>query len=823
MENILRSFLLLIFATMFFSTGHAQVQLQWQEVFANTGATSIGINPLDNNVVYVQRAGFFHVSQDRGETWQQRGTIFSFGDRSIVVNPADTSLILIYTGNGIWRTTDGGWNWSQVLLNVSMNGESMEFHPTDPNKVFFAEFFSGNFYVSENAGQTWAIRGNINQRFVCSMSVSPFNPNIILAGGGNTSIMRSTDEGFTWQEVRPGNLFFSEVPKIVWDNDDPNVAYASVQLDPTYSFTKSTDAGASWFEPGLFSVFTWGLDIDPVTGDLYLGSFHDESNRAIFKSYDDGNSWQRVGGIPNPFTWMLKAGNNGSVYSLSLAQTFGIGGVYRVDTPTELGKISGVISDSANGIPLEFAKITVPETGDEISIGNPQGNYTVALLPGTYTLVVTVGIIEKTISNVIVTAGETTNLNIELPLEIQFLPLSGFVHDAGNQPMPAAVTLFGAQNGVVPLILTDTTDASGNFIFEDLSTINRYDSLVVVPFTKPYVPASITSISLPADLDIELDLAAVLLVDASGPGDFQTTRYDVAFNNLGVTWSKWLATVDGETIPPDIVSKVKTNTVVWWTRNVDGIVSEEMLSSLAAIIDVGYNLYISGPNVVQQNASTPLFTDKLRIGYAGDYSTDTFVTGFPGNVIGDNIQFQVSPNFQPSNDVLILNNPTAEAAFHYGMSATMETAAANIDDTGNGGKAVVFGFEASLGTSLSKVFLPVMNRVLTYFDANVVGIEDNVQPIIPQTTELFQNFPNPFNPSTIIEYHLITSTVVELDIYNSLGQKVRELLKKNQPAGQHFIVWDGKNDFGQAVASGIYIYQLKAGNFVDSRKMILMR
>ncbi len=824
MGNVLRSLALLIFAAAMLSTGHAQVQLQWQEVFANTGALAIGINPLDNNVIYVQRNGFFHASQDGGQTWQQRGAMPNFEDRNIEISAADTSLILMYAAGSIWRTTNGGWNWAPVLNNVSMDGESIEFHPNDPNKVYYADFSSGNFYVSTDAGLNWAIRANIGQRFICAMSVNPFNPNIILAGGGNTSIMRSTDEGFTWQEVRSRNPYFSEVPKIVWDPNDQNVAYASIYLDQTFSFAKTTDAGASWSETGLFGVFTWGIDIDPVTGDLYLGSFHNEANRAIFKSYDSGDSWQRIGDIPNSFTWMLKAANNGSIYSLSLAQTFGVGGVYRMDASSDLGTVTGVVTDFANGVPLEFTKIIVQETGDEISIGNPQGSYTMALMPGSYTFKIIVGLIEKTISNVTVSAGATTNLNIELPLDIQLFPVTGFVHDADNQPLPAQVTLFVSENGAIPKTLIDTTDASGNFSFENLSTINRYDSIIVVPFTKPYVPSTVKPISLPSSLDIELDLAAVLLVDASGPTDFQTTRYDITFNTLGVSWSKWLAKVDGETIPMDIVSKVKTKTVIWWTRSFAGTVSTQMLNSLSAIIDAGYNVYISGPNVVQQNAANPLFSSKLRIGYARDYSNDTFVTGFPGNAIGDNTQFQLNPNFQPSNDVLSLSNPTAEPAFHYGVSATTEVAAANIDDTGNGGKAVVFGFEANLGTFLFSVFIPIMDKILTYLDANIVGIEDDdPQPLLPQTHDLFQNYPNPFNPSTTIRYQLASATVVEVDVYNSLGQKVRELIKKNQPAGQHSIEWDGKNDFGQAVASGVYIYQLKAGNFVDSRKMILMR
>ena len=168
------------------STAQAQVDLQWEEIFPNTAALSIGINPLENDVIYVQRDGSFWVSQDAGNTWQQRGNLPNLEDRNIVVNPADTSQIIMYAAGSLWRTSNGGWNWAPVLNNVSMDGESIEYHPSDPSQIFFADFRSGNLYHSGNGGLTWGIRANIGQRFICAMSISPHNPDIMVAGGGNT-------------------------------------------------------------------------------------------------------------------------------------------------------------------------------------------------------------------------------------------------------------------------------------------------------------------------------------------------------------------------------------------------------------------------------------------------------------------------------------------------------------------------------------------------------------------------------------------------------------------------------------------------------------
>ncbi len=89
--------------------------------------------------------------------------------------------------------------------------------------------------------------------------------------------------------------------------------------------------------------------------------------------------------------------------------------------------------------------------------------------------------------------------------------------------------------------------------------------------------------------------------------------------------------------------------------------------------------------------------------------------------------------------------------------------------------------------------------------------------------ELFQNYPNPFNPATTISYQLPVSTEVELTIYNLLGQQTRTLVSSKQPAGAYQLEWDGRDNAGSEVASGIYVYRLKTDDFTRSRKMLLLR
>ena len=97
------------------------------------------------------------------------------------------------------------------------------------------------------------------------------------------------------------------------------------------------------------------------------------------------------------------------------------------------------------------------------------------------------------------------------------------------------------------------------------------------------------------------------------------------------------------------------------------------------------------------------------------------------------------------------------------------------------------------------------------------------QEVIPQGYILHQNYPNPFNPRTRISYALLHSSQIELEIYNLRGDVVKTLYNGNQTMGHHFVEWDGTNNLGEKVATGIYFYKLTANNFVETKKMIYSR
>jgi len=100
---------------------------------------------------------------------------------------------------------------------------------------------------------------------------------------------------------------------------------------------------------------------------------------------------------------------------------------------------------------------------------------------------------------------------------------------------------------------------------------------------------------------------------------------------------------------------------------------------------------------------------------------------------------------------------------------------------------------------------------------------DPKESTAPANCSLFQNYPNPGNPSTTITFTLPRTTHVTLEIYNLLGQRVRTLVDGAIDAGSHTVVWDGRDEFGKIVPTGIYLYRLQSADFVRVRKLVLVR
>jgi len=128
-------------------------------------------------------------------------------------------------------------------------------------------------------------------------------------------------------------------------------------------------------------------------------------------------------------------------------------------------------------------------------------------------------------------------------------------------------------------------------------------------------------------------------------------------------------------------------------------------------------------------------------------------------------------------------------------------------------------------------------RVYLYDSEGVMGYDSSDQPFrilsptgvdvaesgVPKAHALFQNVPNPFNPTTWIKFELPLASRTVLEVFAVDGRRVRTLMNQPLAAGRYRVVWDGRNDKSGPVASGIYFYRIRAGSYVSSKRMLLLK
>tara|TARA_B100000575_G_C22928243_1_gene538056 strand:- start:157 stop:609 length:453 start_codon:yes stop_codon:yes gene_type:complete len=120
-------------------------------------------------------------------------------------------------------------------------------------------------------------------------------------------------------------------------------------------------------------------------------------------------------------------------------------------------------------------------------------------------------------------------------------------------------------------------------------------------------------------------------------------------------------------------------------------------------------------------------------------------------------------------------------------------------------------------------------------DGFIVGSNDNMpnylvvgtlsidEDLVPDVFTLHQNYPNPFNPTTQIQYDLPKDQFVIITIFDVMGRKIRSLKNTNQTAGYHTIRWDARNDMGEGISAGVYIITIQTGEFLATKKMVLLK
>jgi hypothetical protein len=216
------------------------------------------------------------------------------------------------------------------------------------------------------------------------------------------------------------------------------------------------------------------------------------------------------------------------------------------------------------------------------------------------------------------------------------------------------------------------------------------------------------------------------------------------------------------------------------------------------------NFWANWNNTQANKIRTPMFMNEPTIAMFADDAKYPFLVE-SGNVDKD-------PGFHPSIDANVLNGTTGNDIGFLKYFEQVRTGTAATD---------VWGF-AITQVSDAADWQPAWP--LPEASLLVTGVDDNEHAgSLPENFALLQNYPNPFNPTTSITYKIARVADVKLSIYNLHGQKLRTLVDERRAVGSYTVEWDGKDQLGKAVASGVYFYRLEAGEFLQTRKMLFVK
>lgn len=703
----------------------------------------------------------------KDDFWQQAEELWGGRIDGIAIHAGN---IFAIRSSNVYLSTDGGDNWAGVAGSGILNINCLAINPA--GHLYLGVTHRGVWWTTNN-GITW-LNNQITHNPHTGLGATIFAMGINSQGHIFTHSFRSFDGGVSWQAINPPSLItafaFGTANKIFGGT------YGGVYL--------STDNGVSWIarNAGIENIAVSALAID-AGGHLYAGSAGD----GIFYSPDDGLSWTpRSVGLGSLNVTSVKIAPNGDVYAGTGNQ-----GVYRSgDQGLTWAAVNGDLPD------LRVRTIAI-DANSELYIGTDAG-----------------GIFKSTDAGA-TWAAKNRHINVEnLNAALSVNGNDFFLATGGSGIFHSPDGRGGwsvKSNGLANLYVTALATANGGEIFAGTSA---------GVFRSPDAGEN----WFPANGGIENENIAQIETVPSGRlyalANLQTLGKLFYSDDNGTNW---------EQIP---------------VGNNDIFIRSLAASSQGHIFLSAFDFFLNGLVLVSHDGGAT-WSDTALTSFNSDNflaidNSDRLYAVFNGEEFFSSDDAGATWNtINPAG--LPANSRVNRMAFGSGNSIYAATLSRGIfysQDGGSNWAAKNEGLPATNG------FYPFFNFLYinpdgvvfagTYHDGLFIG-EDAPTSVTapgpaPAQFSLLQNYPNPFNPTTSIDYQLPQASLVKLEIYNALGQKVRTLVNATLQPGRYTAVWDARNDAGALVGSGIYIYRLqastpsgKAGGFTKVQKMILMK
>lgn len=760
---------------------------------ANTAPTTIyaGVGHLSQSAVWR--------STDAGSNWSEVRSVSGMGRIELAVSQSSPGTVYAsmlnlstYGVGNISKSTNSGTSWTNVTVpGPSFSGADnyagqqgwydniLAVHPTNSNTVFAGGI---DLWMTTNGGSSWTQKTNwysqtgappyVHADFH-DVTFDPQNSNTVFVGNDG-GIYRSTNGGTSWTALN-NDLF---VTQFYYGAVDPSSSkyYGGTQDNGTIRSLGST----SWTE--IFGGDGGATEVDYVNpNNIYI----EYVNFAFFKSTNGGVSFVRsMNGIPKG------SGDYDGTTDRTLfitpfimdpnSPTTIVGGTYRVwRTINGASSWTSISSDlTGDGSGASGAKISTlaiaKGNSDVIYVGCTNGRVQVTTNAGSQWNLRNSGLPNATCSRI---AIHPTNSSVA------YAVYSGFTSGAK---------------------VYKTTNAG-------TSWTNISNNLPNIPVSCIYInPANTSHLVIGTDLGVftssndggswsadNSGLANVVVADL----DYRSSDNKIFASTHGR--GMFAADLSGGGSGGNILQLVYddgTPTSGYYWPNAGQASANRITPTVANSKVLSMSIYILGTNSGTSASYIPLFLRRNGSAPGTPYSTlsNKTASSVPGwdETVLSGLNVTVSEDFYVGIQYDGTNRPT------YGFDPVNNGRAWDNDGTGWSAWNETYFMRATIQTPTTDV---------------------EIETTVPKEFSLMNNWPNPFNPTTSFRYSLPKEEIVVVKIFDIQGRVVATLVDNLQAPGTYKVTWNGKNDSGQQVASGTYIYQFRANNFVETKKMILLR
>ncbi len=781
-------------------------------------------DPFNANILYIACDGGVYRSTDFGDSYVNigyglqtaqfyNGFSSSSSDSNLALGGLQDNGLVVYRGTPDWQNIsmgDGCWTAANPLNDVELYAESQYNNIRKSTN-------RGNSFSSATSG----LYGDA--AFVAPYAVAPSNPSILYSG--RQSVFKTYDAANSWQVTGGGALLDGNyILSMAISPRDPDKVYvgtAPTRGIPAHIF-RTTDGGDTWFNVtgALPDRYPMDIAVDPRDYKTAFVVYGGYGSGHVYKTTDGGDTWQDVSGaLPDVPTLSV------TIDPINSAHVY-------------IGNDLGVYASTNAGDSWEVYNNGLPEAVMAMDLN--------ALSPNRKLRVATHG-----------------NGAYQRPL--LFKPAVYLVYSLNTIPnvvlVDVALTFSATAFNIGTEMQSDTstvqlriTDETGNEVYSNLQTVVNLDSKESqsIAFEGSFSPENpgdyfLEFIRFATAQQPEQDTTRQMIRAISGTTIAQAVvkKEYCAYQEIsgGTTLNFGDDDYSAVVLPFPFeydgyaYDKVQICTNGWLEFGAGANGTERGLSTSQQIGSIGANENGRLATTAHpKKALGPWWEDlntsgggQLRYATTGTAPNRMFIVQWKNMRAYYSDATTTRLNFQ-----VRLYESTNRIEYHYGPVVLGTFSGADL--------GAMIGFKDHLGgdyhyydiyaggTGLAGDIVTDLSPLRDWPGPDSCFViytgpssVDEHDLIVPANMSLYQNYPNPFNPATTIKYYLPKTENVTLRIYNSLGREVRTLIDKKQLDGYHTVTWDGKDNAGRTVSSGVYLYRLSAGEKIRNRKMMFIK